>query len=87
MIPRISSVKPLENYKLLVAFDGGKTVVYDVEDDISTVSVFHQLKTDHGLFCKVQLDSSRTCVYWNEQIDLPSDTIWEYGVETDIASE
>ena len=27
----------------------------------------------------VMLDSSRTCVYWSERIDLPSDTFLEYG--------
>ena len=27
----------------------------------------------------VQLDSSRTCVYWNERVNRPSDTILEYG--------
>ena len=32
-----------------------------------------------GLFQQVQLDKSRTCVYWNDEIDLPSDTIYEYG--------
>ncbi len=33
------------------------------------------------LFQQVQLDPSRTCVYWNEDIDLPSDVLYEYGVE------
>ena len=32
-----------------------------------------------GLFQQVQLDESRTCVYWNDEIDLPSDSIYEYG--------
>ena len=33
----------------------------------------------HGLFQQVQLDESRTCVFWNEDVDLPSDTLYEYG--------
>ncbi|MBO5939816.1 MAG: hypothetical protein J6R18_01280 [Kiritimatiellae bacterium] len=24
-------------------------------------------------------DSSRTCIVWNDRIDLPSDAIYEYG--------
>ena len=28
---------------------------------------------------QVQLDESRTCVFWSEDIDLPSDTLYEYG--------
>ena len=29
---------------------------------------------------QVKIDKSRTCVYWNDRIDLPSDTLYEYGV-------
>ena len=36
------------------------------------------LRTEPGLFNQVQLDESRTCVYWNEDIGLPSDTLHEY---------
>lgn len=31
------------------------------------------------MFENTQLDASRTCIYWNDQIDLPGDTIYEYG--------
>ena len=36
-------------------------------------------KTETGLFNNFQLDPSRTCVYWSDRIDLPSDSILEYG--------
>lgn len=81
MIPRIKSVKPLENYVLLVVFDDGKTVLYDVEDDIQAIPSYEDLKTIGGLFQQVQLDQSRTCIFWNDYIDLPSDAVYEYGVE------
>jgi len=32
-----------------------------------------------GLWKQFSLDESRTCVYWNDRIDLPSDSIYEYG--------
>lgn len=83
MIPRIKSYKPLKNYQLLVTFDDGRVVKYDVMDDIRSIPVFKDLETVYGLFANAQLDSSRTCIYWNDQIDLPSDTIYEYGVEED----
>lgn len=82
MIPRIKSVKPLENYMLRVVFDDGKIVLYDVKDDIRMVSSYEDLKTIHGLFQQVQLDQSRTCIFWNEYIDLPSDAVYEYGIES-----
>lgn len=79
MIPRIKSILPLDNFTLLVEFDGGKKVVYDVKDDIRTLEDFRVLETEYGLFSNARLDSSRTCVYWTDRVDLPSDTILEYG--------
>lgn len=81
MIPRIKSVKPLENYVLNIVFDDGKEVLYDVKDDIQTIPSYEALKDIHGLFQQVQLDQSRTCIYWNDYIDLPSDALYEYGIE------
>lgn len=79
MIPKIKNLKPLDDYMLLVTFDCGTTVVYDVKQDINDIEQFRPLKTECGFFRQVQLDSSRTCVYWNEFIDLASDNILEYG--------
>jgi len=79
MIPRIKSVKPMKNYMLEVDFDDGKKVLYDVNDDIATLPGYEDLKNIYGLFEQVQLDESRTCVFWNDDIDLPSDAIYEYG--------
>ncbi len=81
MIPRIKSVEPLEEYILHVVFDDGKSVFYDVKEDIQSIPSYSDLLNIYGLFQQVQLDPSRTCIYWNDYIDLPSDTIYEYGVE------
>ncbi len=81
MIPRIKNISPLYNYRLSVEFDDGRKVVYNVLEDIETIPAFAALKSTFGLFNQVQLDTSRTCVYWNDEIDLASDTIYEYGVE------
>ena len=80
MIPRIKSYQPLQDFQLLVSFDDGKHVRYNVAEDIATLPAFHDLQSEHGLFENAQLDKSRTCIYWNDQIDLPSDAIYEYGI-------
>ena len=67
------------NYQLHVVFDDGKSVVYDVGDDIKQIDGYRDLKAIHGLFEQVQLDKSGTCIFWNDRIDLPSDIIYEYG--------
>ena len=66
-----------QGYLLHVIFDDGKDCIYDVNDDINTIEEYKDLKTICGLFEQVQLDESRTCVFWNDFIDLPSDAIYE----------
>lgn len=79
MIPKIKTVIALDNYQLHVIFDDKKEVIYDVTEDIETLPNYHLLKDQKDFFQQVQLDTSRTCVFWNDEIDLPSDTIYEYG--------
>ena len=79
MIPKIKNITALDDYLLFVEFDDGYKVMYDVKDDINTLPTFRALVDVLGLFKQVQLDSSRTCVYWNDEIDLASDSIYEYG--------
>ena len=79
MIPRIKKIEAQKDLKLLVVFDGGETVLYDVNEDVNEIKEFLPLRTETGLFENFRLDESRTCVTWSDQIDLPSDTIYEYG--------
>jgi hypothetical protein len=86
-LPRIKSVEALPDYHLAIVFDDGKAVVYDVGEDIEQIEEFRMLKQIPHLWEQARVDSSRTCVYWNERIDLPSDTLYEYGVPQYIADE
>ena len=79
MIPRISKIEPMAGFKIRVTFDEGRVVVYDVGADMNEIKAFEDLKSLPYLFKNATLDSSRTCIVWNERIDLPSDTIYEYG--------
>lgn len=78
MIERISKIKALPDYMLDVSFDDGRRVIYDVKEDM-TLPGYSALRDVVGLFNQVQLDESRTCVFWNDYIDLPSHAIYEYG--------
>lgn len=81
MIPRIRTIEPLPDLILRVEFDDGKRVLYDVKEDVEKIPSYSVLRDIYGLFPQVQLDRSRTCVYWNEEVDLPSHAIYEYGKE------
>ena len=80
MVERIAEIKALPDLLLDVSFDDGKRVIYDVKDDLSLPG-YTALRDVFGLFSQVQLDESRTCVFWNDYIDLPSHAIYEYGKE------
>ena len=69
-----------EEVEVVNEFDDGYKVMYDVMDDIKTLPSFRPLMDVCGLFKQVQLDPSRTCLFWNEDIDLASDCIYKYGV-------
>jgi len=79
MIPRIRNIKPLPGHILYAEFDDGRKVKYDLTDDIATLPNYSMLTEITGLFEQATLDTSRTVVYWNDLVDLPSDTIYEYG--------
>lgn len=81
MIPRIDKLEPLDNFLLKVAFDDGKSVIYDVKEDIDDIPSYKILETEIGLFKNVRLDESRTCIYWSDEVDLPSDTLYKFGKE------
>ncbi len=78
MIQRMKSVEALPDFMLSIVFDDGRRVIYDVKEDF-TLPGYDALRTVPGLFQQVQMDESRTCVYWNDEIDLPSDILSEYG--------
>lgn len=46
---------------------------------MNTLPDYDGLEKIEGLYKNDKLGESRTCVYWNDQIDLPSDTIYKYG--------
>lgn len=78
MIPRIQTITPMPGLQLQVCFDDGRRVIYDVSDEL-VLPGYAALRDEPGLFQNVQLDQSRTVVYWTEDIDLPSDMLYEYG--------
>lgn len=80
MLPRIRELTPLPELRLRIRFDDDRCVIYNVADDLSLPG-YSVLRDQPGLFQQAQLDSSRTVVYWSDEIDLPSDTLYEYGLD------
>lgn len=85
MLPKIKYISVEKDFLLKIFFDDGKKVLYDVKDDIKNIPSYSDLINIYGLFEQVKLDESRTCVYWNDYIDIPSDTIYEYGKDLTLS--
>ena len=79
MFPKIKKVIPMANLKLHIVFDDGYTVMYDVSEDVNNIPYYGLLESEDGLFEQVHLDTSRSRVYWTDDIDLPNDILYEYG--------
>ena len=63
MFPRIKNIEVRDNLILLVTFDDGEKVLYDLKDDIRDIDDFRPLETENGLFKNYRLDKSRACIY------------------------
>ena len=81
--PRILSIQPQENKKLLVKFANGVGKLYDCTPLLSR-DMFWSLKND-AFFKSVRVDAGGYGMSWNDEIDLSEDEIWINGVESVIA--
>ena len=54
-------------------------MLYDVKEDMDQIESYRLLRMIPGLFQQVSLDKSKTCIYWNDEMDLPSDILYVYG--------
>ena len=80
MHPRPIDVKPLDNFKLLITFQNNEQKIFDVTPMLD-LSIYQKLK-NKGLFSLAKADGM--CVYWNDEIDLCPDMVYEdsmpYGI-------
>ena len=77
MNPRPIDVKPLDDYKLLVTFQNKEMKIFDVKP-LLHFPIYKPLE-NKGLFSIAKADGS--CIYWNDEIDLCPDTVYENGIK------
>lgn len=73
------SVQTKDNYKIKVAFDDGKVVLYDVKPLFSMIPAFRVLQEDQELYRSAQIDSNGTMICWNESLNLDAKMVWAQG--------
>lgn len=81
--PKIQSVTPLENKKLLVKFENGIEKVYDC-NQLLHLEVFQMLKND-AFFKSVKVDAGGYGISWNDEVDLSEYELWVNSKEFALA--
>lgn len=81
MTHKIVSVKPMENYVLLVGFQNGVEKTYDMRNLYPVFPQFEVFEKDVDLFNQVQVDTGGYGISWNDDLDLDAEDIWEDGIE------
>jgi hypothetical protein len=82
----VQIVVPLPNYMLYVVFDDGVCKLYDVKPIFThptLKTVFKELRDTKGLFDKIKVAPFGHGVFWNDQIDLDCNELYDYGKTVD----
>jgi hypothetical protein len=80
MFYKIKSVKPVENYILLVQFENGEVKKYNIAALFDKLEVFKSLTYIKGLFDMVQVDAGGYGIYWNSEMDLSCNELYYNGI-------
>ncbi len=78
-IPRILSVHPKDDKKLLVKFENGVEKIYHCAQ-ILQLAAF-QLLHNEAFFKAVKVDPGGFGISWNDDIDLSEYELWTNGIE------
>jgi hypothetical protein len=78
--PKILSVKPLENRRLLVGFSNGVNKIYDCQPLIEKFEPFKALENE-VFFKQVKADPGGYGISWNDKVDLSEYELWTNAVE------
>lgn len=87
MFHKVKEVKPLSDYNLLVVFTTGECKNYNVKPLLEKLEAFKSLSEVKNLFEQVQVDSGGYGIFWNDDIDLSSEELWENGILLDSTLE
>jgi len=79
--PKIESVYPLPNYRLLVVFENEIAKVYDCTPLLKE-EAFSSLASER-LFLQARVGTGGYGVVWNDELDLSESELWLNGVEAE----
>ena len=78
--PKILSVQPLEDKKLLVKFANSIAKIYDCKPLMEKFEPFKAFEND-VFFKQVKVDAGGYGISWNDKVDLSEHELWINSVE------
>ena len=87
MIHRIEEIEALPEFIIRAKFSGGEIKEYSMESLFSQFPQFNILKEDIKLYEQVQADVGGYGIFWNDDLDLSAETIWEEGILVETVKE
>lgn len=80
MFIKITSLKTMPNYILLVGFSTGEYKKFDIKPLIEKYEHFKMLSNINGLYEQAKIDIGGYGVVWNDNLDLSADGLYEKGM-------
>lgn len=80
MTHRIVSVEPIKDLCIHVGFQNGVEKIYDMRKLYPIFPQFETFETNMELFKQVQVDIGGYGIFWNDDLDLHAEEIWENGI-------
>ncbi|MCR5349343.1 MAG: DUF2442 domain-containing protein [Bacilli bacterium] len=74
-----TKVRFLDDVKLELTYEDGKTIRYDMATMFSKYPQLEELRKDRNLFTSGHLDPCGYGIIWNEELDFDATSIYEDG--------
>ncbi len=81
---RAISVQARNNYKIVVEFEDGKVILYDLQPLFELLPMYRLLQEDQELYESVQIGAGGDLIIWNDSISLDAKTVWAKGTLIDF---
>ena len=79
--PSMKSVRPGPDRTLTIVWKNGAESAVDIEDYLKTYKIFAPLRNDDIAFRKASLGEWGWCVHWSNDMEIPSDVLWQLALE------
>lgn len=87
MFHLLKIVRPLDHFHLRVSFYDGSVKEYDVSELGQRWPVFESLCSNPDLFQRVEVSPGGFGIFWNDDLDLSCDELYENGQDVSPADK